>query len=248
MLSKKPQNRIRELILTIIAIVSLSFSNAQGKKTNTDSIYHQAKELHSKKEYKTALIKVNEGLLVAPEYIDIRVLRIRICQQLNKFDQASEDLYVLIDNNTSKTYRNLTFKQIAMAKTAKELTPFISKTSAFYANDIDYKLFQAEAYLRIDDRRTAKSLVKSIENASLDKSQKYRYRLITKQLNKNQIGIYHELLSFLNEYPRQKTWNTTRLEYMRYIGLHTLTGRVSHSSRFTDDAVLYELEIIFCLF
>ncbi len=225
-----------------MTIVGVGFSYAQNTKVNTDSLYYQAKELHSKKKYKAALVKVNEGLLIAPEYIDIRVLRIRICQQLNKFNQASEDLYTLINTNTSLTYRNLTFQQIAIAKTRKELTTFIAKTSSFYANNIDYTLFQAEAYLRLNDRTTAKSLMKNIGNTSLNKNQKYRYRQITKQLNKNQIGIYHEFLSFLNEYPQQKTWNTTRLEYLRYIGVNTVTARVSYSNRFVDDAILYELE------
>lgn len=229
-------------IIIFITIINFGDIYSQNSEVNTDTIYYKAKALHLNKEYKVALNKVNEGILIAPEYVDIRILRIKICQEINKFNQAAEDLYLLLNNETNNSYKSLVFKQITTAETTQELKEFINKTALFYNNDIDYILYEAEAYLRIHNPTIAKTVIKRIENRNLNQGQKYRYRLILKQINKNQIGVYHETLSFMDEYSQQKSWNTSRLEYIRFIGLHSLTGRVSYSKRFSDNAVLYELE------
>lgn len=229
-------------IIIIITLLNVLVLKAQEHKMNVDSLYYQAKALYTTKSYNDALIKLNKGLLIAPEYIDIRVLRTRVCQALELLDQSSKDLNLLINENSSKGYKNLVVNQINLSNTSKELTYFIKKIDSFYINDNDYKLSKIEAYIKLNDHEKAKSISKTVNESSLNQEQNYRYRIALKRINKNQVGVYHEVLSFLDDYPLKKSWNTSRLEYMRFIGAHAIIARVSYSKRFINDALLYELE------
>ncbi|UAM98575.1 YaiO family outer membrane beta-barrel protein [Polaribacter litorisediminis] len=235
-LSQEQNDRYQLFSKQLLAI------SAKENQVNVDSLYYQAKELYATKSYNKALVKLNRCLLIAPEYIDIRVLRIRVYQALKKYNLASNDLSLLVNANTVNTYRNLVLRQITLAKTSKELTAFVTKINSFYSNDVDFNLAKIETYIRLNDRENAKSVAKTLKNTRLNQQQNYRYRLSLKRLNKNQIGVYHEILNFLDDYPLKNSWNTTQVAYTRFVGANAIIARVSYSQRFFDEAFLYELE------
>ncbi len=233
---------MKRLIIVIIALFSVLILKSQENKVNVDSLYYQAKKLYTTKSYNDALVKLNQGLLIAPDYIDIRVLRVRVSQALKHYNKASEDLSVIVNTTTPNVYRDLVLRQINLAKTSEELTSFILKTEPFYLDDVDFMLSQMETYIKLNDHDKAKSVIKHIKYKHLNQEQNYRYKLSLKRLNKNQIGVYHEVLSFMDDYPLKKSWNTSQIEYSRFVGANAIIARVSYSKRFVDDALLYELE------
>lgn len=93
-----------------------------------------------------------------------------------------------------------------------------------------------------DNREEAKQLLTDIASVTLTDYQKYQMHLRLKRINKHQIATNYEINTFQKEYPSQKSWNTGFLEYQYSLKQHTLLARVTYSSRFFDDGVLYEVE------
>lgn len=229
----------------VVAICCLLFSfmlNAQQNNVNVDSLYYKANNLYKKSKLKQALPIVNRALKIAPEYIDIRVLRIRIAQRLKVGEISKKDLKILLSDKTKQEYRLLTLNQLNLSESKKELNDFIDYIDDFYKDDIDYDLSKAEAYHRLKNTQSAKKTVNKLSKLSLNEGQTYRYRRLLKQLNSNQISINYELNTFAGDYSRTSPWNTFQLGYMKFIGKHSVGARVTYSERFTDDATLYELE------
>ncbi|QXP60352.1 YaiO family outer membrane beta-barrel protein [Olleya sp. HaHaR_3_96] len=233
---------MKRLIIVTIILFSGFILKAQEAKVDVDSLYFQAKKLYTTKSYSEALVKLNEGLLIAPEYIDIRVLRVRVAQALKYYEQASNDLGLLVNANTFAAYRSLVIRQVTTTKTSEALASFAEKMSPYYSDDIDFKLVLIETYVKLDDHEAAKAVAKTLNDTPLNQEENYRYRVSLKRLNKNQISVYHETLSFLDDYPLTKSWNTSQVEYTRFVGAHSISARVSYSQRFFDNALLYELE------
>lgn len=136
----------------VVAICCLLFSfmlNAQQNNVNVDSLYYKANNLYKKSKLKQALPIVNRALKIAPEYIDIRVLRIRIAQRLKVGEISKKDLKILLSDKTKQEYRLLTLNQLNLSESKKELNDFIDYIDDFYKDDIDYDLSKAEAYHRL---------------------------------------------------------------------------------------------------
>ncbi|WBX73163.1 YaiO family outer membrane beta-barrel protein [Tenacibaculum pacificus] len=229
-------------IITVFCLFYLTIIQAQDISVNVDSLYYKANNLYKNKEYNKAFSIVNKALNIAPEYIDIRVLRIRISQQLQDLNSSKKDLLKLLSLDKSEDYKRFVFNQLNKIETTKRLTDFINEVDVFYKNNSDFDLFVAESYFRFKDIRSTRNVMYKISKRLLNDKQKYRYRLLLKKINKNQIGVYYDITTFKKEYSTQKTWHTTQLEYMNFIGMHSVGVRVTHSKRFIDDAFLYELE------
>ncbi len=240
--TKKMFYSIVKNILVIFCFFYLMNAQAQKKELNVDSLYYKANGFYKKKAYTKALPIVNLALNLAPNYIDIRVLRIRVLQRLKKIEVAESDIQYLVSYEKAITYKNLVLAQINLIKTTNELNNFIAKVEVFYEADLDFELSKAEAYLRLEDKKTTGFLVNKISNHSLNKEQKYRYRQLLKKIKNNQIGVYYDINSFMKEYPTTKSWHTIQLEYMKFLEKYSLGARVTYSKHFVNDAVLYELE------
>lgn len=73
-------------ILQLILLLSFSLSlNAQDlSETNTDFIYTKALEEYEQQNYPAALALTQRGLKLAPEYHDIRILKVRVLWALDR--------------------------------------------------------------------------------------------------------------------------------------------------------------------
>ncbi|WP_370425193.1 YaiO family outer membrane beta-barrel protein [Tenacibaculum dicentrarchi] len=234
--------RIHYCLIIFFYLFNCFSSEAQKDKINVDSLYYKANNLYKKKANKEALNLVNTALNIAPNYIDIRVLRIRISQRLHKTELVNNDLKLLLKSEKPRRLKNDVIRQLSLIKNEKILAKFIADITAFYKEDIDVDLSKAEAYYRLKNSKNTKEVLSKIAKNKLNIGQKYRYRLLLKKVNTNQISVYYNASSFGAEYPTKKTWHTKQLEYMKFVGAHSFGVRVTHSKRFTNDAILYELE------
>ena len=168
------------------------------------------------------------------------MLRIRITQILKQNDVASKDLLFLHKTDSTTAYLSLVEKQIRHYENSREASHFIKQISPYYAKNNSFKLTLAESYARFENDSEAKNTLNSIHNKLLDAKQKYRLRSLLKKLNKNTIGLNHELLTFLADFPIRSTWHSTQVSYMHSFKEFTLMGSILHSNRFADQGTLYE--------
>jgi len=230
---------MRQYIIVVFLIVTSSFF---AQKINVDSLYYEARDLYKTKAYEDALVKTNQALIIAPNYIDIRILQIRIEQQTKRVEKASYDIGYLLNNNDTVLVKPLAIKHFYNFKNKERLARYIELTNTFFEDNIDYKLAKTESLLLVDERKLAKEELSIIMKFPRNDKQNYTFHVLLKKLSKNQIGINHEILSFLKEYPTQKTWNTTNIEYLHYFGLSAATVRFTYSERAIKEGLLYEIE------
>jgi len=230
---------MRQYIIVVFLIVTSSFF---AQKINVDSLYYEARDLYKTKAYEDALVKTNQALIIAPNYIDIRILQIRIEQQTKRVEKASYDIGYLLNNNDTVLVKPLAIKHFYNFKNKERLARYIELTNTFFEDNIDYKLAKTESLLLVDERKLAKEELSIIMKFPRNDKQNYTFHVLLKKLSKNQIGINHEILSFLKEYPTQKTWNTTNIEYLHYFGLSAATVRFTYSDRAIKEGLLYEIE------
>lgn len=212
---------------------------------NVDSLYFQSLNLYKDQAYSKALSKADQGLALAADYTDIRILRIRIAHQIEKIDIASKDIFYLHEhkkNSENKTLFNLVHKQLSFYKDATDLSQFLVKIAPYYKDNVDFQLATAEAYLGNEDTREARRIITSIRKKNLSTKQKYRLRVMLKTLGTNTISINQELLSFLGDFPIRKTWHTTSIGYFHFFKWGSIGTGVSRSRRFTDEGTLFTLE------
>ena len=230
---------MRTYIIIVFLIVT---SSTLAQKINVDSLYYQARDLYKEKSYEAALVKTNQALIIAPNYIDIRILQIRIEQQTKHIEKASFDIGYLLKNNDSILVKPLAIKHFYNFKNKENLARYIGNTNIYFENNINYRLAKTEALLLVNEQKLAKEELSIVMKLPRNDKQNYTFHLLLKRLSKNQIAVNHETLSFLKEYPTQKTWNTTSIEYLHYFGLSAATARVTYSNRVAKKGILYEIE------
>lgn len=212
---------------------------------NVDSLYFQSLKLYKDQAFSKALSKADQGLEIAPDYTDIRILRINIAQQISKIDSASKDIFYLHEykkKTENYNFFNLVHKQVFFYKDVTSLSRFLFKISPYYKDDIDFQLSTAEAYLGIENARKANRIIKSIRKTNLTDKQKYRIRIMLKKMGTNAISLNQELLSFLGDFPIRKTWNTTSIGYAHLFKWGSLGSSITRSKRFVDQGILYKIE------
>lgn len=93
-----------------------------------------------------------------------------------------------------------------------------------------------------NDREKAQQLLNELDYKNLTGEERYQLQKLVKLLYKNRVGLGHEINTFLQEYPIQKSWNTSFIEYQRIMGRSAYLARLNYSDRFFADDLLYELE------
>jgi YaiO family outer membrane protein len=109
-------------------------------------------------------------------------------------------------------------------------------------SNTDALLTIIEQHIAANEKLEAKAKTQTVRESSLNDDQRYRLQQILKRLSTNQIGISHELISFMSDYPIRRSWNSTSVEYQRNFGSSAVIGRITYSDRFFTDGVLYEID------
>ncbi|WP_299215088.1 YaiO family outer membrane beta-barrel protein [uncultured Dokdonia sp.] len=236
---------IRKKVIVFLSIATLGCAtiSAQTSTVDVDALYKQARDLYNQEEFTIALDRLNQSLLIAPEYVEIRQLRIRVLQQLRYLKKAEEDILILLKTDSLQDSKNRVLEQLTLINDAKELERFSYLTQPFFVNDVTFLIVKAEQLITLKSTQLAKETISEILNLkNLTSDQKYRLQLLIKKTYSNQLGVNHEVLSFLKDNPVQKSWNTTSVQYQHYFGHHAVIARINYSDRFTNEGALYELE------
>ena len=233
-----------QLFLIFLLFICTNLKLNAQETVDVDQLFNEAILLYRANNNQEALQKTNKVLQIAPEYRDARVLRIRVSQRL-KLDNnpIQEDIIYLLKEENNTEAQGIAIQHINYIGNTDQLTIYKQKVDSFFDKNKLFPISLSERYIQLGAIETAKPTVNDLTKLKgFTGEEQYRLQQIIKAVYKNRLAVNHEILSFLEEYPIQKSWNTTSLEYQRYIGLTSLTARVNYSKRFFDDGMLYQLE------
>ncbi|WP_081209354.1 YaiO family outer membrane beta-barrel protein [Salegentibacter sediminis] len=234
---------MKEKIALLVFFIGFQFNYAQTiQEENTDVLLKEGITLYQDQNLKRALEYANKGLNLAPDYHDIRVLRIRIFQALNNLEGSREDLSYLLNKEPDyHAVKELAIRQVRLMEFQKG-SKFLDQLRAVYNNDPEIELLKAQKLLRNNQPEEARELAQDLSRRNgLTGDQRYQLNNILRSTIKNEIGLSYQLIDFSSEYNRTN-WQNFFLEYQHNIKKTTLLGRVTHSDRRLNEGQLYEIE------
>ncbi|RZS99106.1 YaiO family outer membrane beta-barrel protein [Aquimarina brevivitae] len=214
---------------------------------DTDVLFKEALSLSKSGNLEEALEKTNTIISLAPEYTEARLLRVRLLHRSNQNNTlATTDIVTLLSSaeaNLRPEIKNLAIQHINHLENVEELSNYKKEIEPYYEKDVALYLQFTERYIQLKETQAAKeSLQQVIGKIGFSDQENYRLQQLIKALYTNKISANHEVISFLNDYPVQQSWNTTSLEYQKTIGLTAVIARATYSDRFFTDGMLYQLE------
>lgn len=222
----------------------VQIGNAQViDEENTDILLQNGISEYQKGNFDSALEFANKGLSLAPDYHDIRILRIRIFHAKEAFKKAEEDLLYLLKNAADyNEVKELGIRQLRLMG-PEEGEKFFEKLSETYPNDIEIDLVQAELLFSRGNLQLAREVSLDILTRE-GLSGKHRLQLnnILRATVKNEVGLTYQVFSFDENYNRDN-WQNYILEYQHNFKKTTFLGRLTYSDRSINTGELYELEV-----
>ncbi|MEC3967098.1 YaiO family outer membrane beta-barrel protein [Flagellimonas halotolerans] len=217
---------------------------AQGiKEKNTDVLLKEGISQYKAQNLEMSLAYANKGLDLAPDYHDIRILRIRVFHRLKRLGEAMEDLqYLLRKAPNYYAVKDLAIRQMRLMEHKKALA-HLDPLMAIYPGEVELKLLKAQLLFENDSLGESRKLaLELIENDGLKGGQRYQLNTILRATVSDEFGMNYQYFSFGKNYNRED-WQNFIFEYQHNFKKTTLLGRVTHSDRGFDKGQLYEMDI-----
>lgn len=230
------------LLIFLVLPVSLAAQESVGN--NTDLIYRKALKNYKSGNFHKAHELTTKGLRLAPQYHDIRILRIRTSWALSEIKQAEEDLeYLLAHAAHYPGVKLLVLQNSDKFHSPSEALNFLKRALQIYPDHMSLQVRKAKYLLQKGHSEQARNLaLELIFEKSISGKQRYSLQQILKRTITNEIAVNYHFISFSEEYSRSDFWNTTRLEYQHNLKTTAVIARMSYSDRGYDDGMVYELQ------
>ncbi|WP_166435179.1 YaiO family outer membrane beta-barrel protein [Christiangramia sabulilitoris] len=230
------------LIVTLL-VTAFTFSQETQQK-NTDSIYFNALDLYKNKKYTSSLQLTNEGLEIAPEYHDIRILRVRNNWALANIKEAENDIRYLLEKAPEyPSVKDLALRQVNYFENKERSIVFIDDLQEVFGSDPKMQVLKASLLLKVGERQKARALALSLfRNNALDSDLRYTLQNILNRTVSTEIGINYQYINFSEDYSRNEPWHTVSGEFLQYFNRTAVIARVTRADRSFDQGFLYELE------
>src|SRR5690606_9471194 len=142
-------------LFSLVLFLSALFSYSQ--EINTDELYLQALQEYMAGNYSRSLNLSETALDVAPEYHDIRILKIRNLFALHQFEQIDKDLDLLLSNVPQYDgVKEIATRRLRQLKNEEALS-YNERLLQLY-NDKDLKIMRAQLLLNTGDKDKAREL------------------------------------------------------------------------------------------
>ena len=234
---------IRKLFLLLTLLLSVTVYSQEIQEKNTDSLYFKGLELYKTQEYKTSLAYTNKGLELAPDYHDIRILRVRNYWALDMIQNATGDLeYLLLNAEDYPGVRELVLKQTRMIKEPETALNFLDKIEKKGTLSTNLKILKAQLLLENRQKSESREIALELFNdPDLDDRDSYLLQNILKRTISNEIGINYQYIHFSDGYNRD-AWQTISPEFQHYFNRTAVIARINYNDRGYKSGTLYELE------
>ncbi|MUP46087.1 YaiO family outer membrane beta-barrel protein [Gramella sp. BOM4] len=235
---------LQRILFLFIILFAGSIHAQKISETNTDSLYFKALELYKETSYQRSLDYTNRGLELAPEYHDIRILRVRNRWALEQIGLAGDDLIYLLQNAPDYPgVSELANRQVLLFKEPQQALEFIDILEDQLNSSLQVQVLKASLYEKAGKKEEARELALEIfSNRKLNNDQRYTIQNILKRTISNEIGINYQYIDFSDDYSRSDSWNTYSGEYLHYFGASAVIARFTHLDRGYESGSLYEIE------
>ena len=234
---------IKKFFLLFLLSFAANINAQEIQEQNTDSLYFKGLELYKNQDFKTSLAYTNKGLLLAPEYHDIRILRIRDYWALEMLKEATTDLeYLLEYAEDYPGVRELVLRQTKLLKDPETALGFLSKIENKDNLSAELKILKARLLLENKQKAESRAIALDLFNdPDLDEKDRYLLQNLLKRTIGNEIGINYQYISFSDDYNRDN-WQTISPEFQHNFNRTAVIARVNYQDRAYDQSILYELE------
>lgn len=224
-------------------LITFSTFGALSQEIDTDSLYTKALQEYRSSNFRTSLDLTTVALSEAPDYHDIRVLRVRNKYALQLFEESQEDLeYLLQSAPHYEGVKNLAVRRFHQMKPAHAL-PFVNRLLEIYGPDVDLQIVKAQILLRSNRPEEARVLATEIfATSSLNDGQRYALHQIMNLTVRNALQLTGQYISFSDDYPRDEPWYALSAEFQHNFSRMALIGRATFSDRSYSSGSLYEIE------
>ncbi|GAB2775233.1 YaiO family outer membrane beta-barrel protein [Salinimicrobium soli] len=227
-----------------LLLVSILFTSALWSQEDPDLLYMEALEAYQKSHFEESLKLTRQGLELAPEYHDIRILQIRNQWALNMWTAADKDLDYLLE--TAPSYvdvKPLALQRIGRFASSEEALAFTKELLQIYPSDVTLKVREAELLLETGNAGAARKAANELSGREdISGKDRYALQLILKQTVTDEIGVSYQVVSFSKEYSRQDPWHSISTEYQHNFKRTAVLGRVNYTDRGYDNGTLFEME------
>ncbi|QYA26978.1 YaiO family outer membrane beta-barrel protein [Gramella sp. MT6] len=234
---------IRKFFLLIILLVSVCGFSQEIQEKNTDSLYFQGLKFYKNQEFKTSLAYTNRGLELAPEYHDIRILRVRNYWALDMIQNATSDLeFLLAEAEDYPGVRELVLRQTKLLKDPETALKFLNKIEETGSLSTNSRILKSQLLLENKQKSESREIALELFNdPDLDEKDRYLLQNILKRTISNEIGINYQYIYFSDSYNRE-AWQTISPEFQHYFNRTAVIARLNYNDRGYQNGTLYELE------
>lgn len=232
------------LLLVFLICFSAGLTAQDIHETNSDSLLFKGIEYYQKAEFKTSLSYAERGLELAPEYHDLRILKIRNLHALREIQLAEKEIFYLL--KVSPDYpglMDLAYRQASLYRRGEESLKYLSQVMNAVPEDRRFQFLYTESLLvlnRTEDARATVQRLESIEN--LTGEERYRLARILDKTIKSSVGGDYQMFYFRGGYTDKGPWHNASLEYKHLFHETAFIARINYFIKDSNKGALYEIE------
>lgn len=227
-----------------IFLALFSVSSQETRDPGPDELYREALEAYKSSDFTRALAITLKGLEAAPEYHDIRILKVRSLWALDQYGEADEELDFLLVN--ASEYPDLGFlllQRLNRFPSPDEQLEFLEKIKDLFPKDIALQSRKADVLIKTGNREAGRKLARELLSlAGVSGAERYALQLILSRSTTNEVGVGYQYVGFSKDYPRNNSWHNITAEYLHNFKRTSFIGRVHYADRGYEQGMLYEIE------
>lgn len=227
----------------LFLFISCSSFGLLSQEINTDELFFEALEEYRNNNFRAALELTNTALTAAPDYHDIRLLRVRNLFALSQFEKAHRDIIYLLEKAPQyEGVRTVAVQRLYQLEGGEALE-FTEQLIQVYGQNPELNIRKARLLLENDQPDEARKLATEIyENKELNNGQRYILFQLMNLTVKDAVQFTGQFISFSDDYPRNDPWYVLSADYQHNFTNLSLIGRVTFSDRSYNSGSLYEIE------
>ncbi len=231
-------------LLPLLLLFLLNLSAQEITETNTDIIFQHANQAYQSSDFQRSLQLTTRGLELAPDYHDIRILRIRNLWALEDLPAADKDLEILLEKVPHyEGVKILALQRINAFQDKDKALEYLNRVEKNYPDDISFMVLRSQLYLDTKQHKEAGTLARKLIRANnLSSGDRYILQNILRQTVTDEVGINYQYIGFSEVYNRNDPWHSISGEYQHTFGRTATIARITYSDRGFRDGTLYELE------
>lgn len=232
-------------ILFLLAL-SLSWNSysQETKEGNPDQILQKGLEAYRSGNFNLALELSSRGLNLAPQYHDLRLLRLRSNRVLANLPAVWEDLSVFLA--TAPDYPGVRTVGLQYLQSPQQVVPqkeLLKKLESVYSGDPNFEVAKAVVLLTLDLKKAARDQASEfISRPELNEEQRQVLRNILRKTVQDELGLRYSYQDLSQHYPNDGSWHSGSIEYQHNFGETAVIARGTFADRGYASAKMVELE------